>query len=241
MQFAKIFAIFLCFLPVIIFGYGAGAADCIHPRSPMPITPADATNGGYELNGVPPSYVAGMSYQITMNTTTANTFKGGIVYAMDDTGYRCGTWTPNGVLTQTTEMSSAGACTPGDPGNSVTHTQTLANTPVNSVLLGTWTAPTPARGDLMFQGVCVQQYSTWYFLTPITSTGVRLTSGVPSVGGTTGAAVAGTVTGTVATAHSNGDTLPTGTALIIPLVIIGAAIVTAMLVLVIFLEKKNRS
>jgi len=92
MEFAKIFAIFLCFLPVVI-GYGAGAADCIHPRDPMPTTPTDSTNGGYEVLGIPSSYVAGQGYVLTMNSTTSATFKGGIIYAMDDTGYRAGTWT----------------------------------------------------------------------------------------------------------------------------------------------------
>jgi len=158
----------------------------MHPRSPMASSPFDLNNGGYFLYGVPSSYTPGANYDITLNSTSAITFKGGIVYALNETGYRGGSWTPS--ASGLTQVSNLG-CT-GDPGNSITHTSLLSSTPLTSVFLGTWTAPAASVGAVIFQGVCVRVETTWFYLTPIN---VTLTP-VPTTALSTAAVTSGSLT-----------------------------------------------
>jgi len=205
-DFSRILVVFLSLFPVV-FGYATGAGNCVHPMSPMASAPHDGTNGGYVLEGVPSSYTPGLGYLISLNSTTSNTFKGGIWYAVNATNYRGGSWTPYSILTQVSNLGCA-----GDFSNSLTHTTTLSGGPEQSAILGTWTAPNANTGTVMFQGVVVEVETTWYYLTPIpvtvnlpSTTGLVMTTGaattassttgLPSVttnAGTTQAAVATT-------------------------------------------------
>jgi len=164
----------------------------------MATNPFDQTNGGYFLDGVPSSYTPGSNYQISLNSTSAITFKGGIVYAVNATGYRGGSWTPASTLTQISNLG----CT-GDPSNSITHTSLLPPSPLTSVFLGTWTAPAASVGTVAFQGVCVRVETTWFYLTP---KNVPLTP-VPTTALSTAAVTTSQVTsGSLTTAIQNSAT-----------------------------------
>jgi len=173
-------------LIVNAYAYHTGPGDCTRPGGSMAANPADSSNGGFAIVGLPASYTGGQAITVTLTGTEND--EGFIIYAESSNGNRYGSWTP-----ASTKSAVVSFCdSMGDDGNSIGHTENNYNAPSTSVSVGTWTAPATSVGDLTFKGVAVHNINEWYFLSEYVVTGsgtppaTTSTSGSSSTGAPSG-------------------------------------------------------
>jgi hypothetical protein len=87
---------------ISVYSY-ADRADCSVVDSPH--LPSFDSNGGHVLSGIPPMYIPGETYTITIQG--GNDFKGLLLYAKNSNGLRYGTFTAND-LTQLVKGCNGG-------------------------------------------------------------------------------------------------------------------------------------
>eukprot|EP01114_Cavostelium_apophysatum_P003286 TRINITY_DN130_c0_g1_i1.p1 TRINITY_DN130_c0_g1~~TRINITY_DN130_c0_g1_i1.p1 ORF type:complete len:200 (+),score=27.47 TRINITY_DN130_c0_g1_i1:137-736(+) len=147
-------------LGVVTFGYPDAPGSCTLPSGEMGTSPADSSNGGYTVDGLPTEYAVGETYSLTLRGAT-NQFKGFILHAEDANGDRVGIWRKN-----TGDTRAANVLLGCNGGSDATlgHTQDLSDAPTDTLVIS-WTAPENGVGAVTFSGVAVRSTTTWYILT----------------------------------------------------------------------------